>query len=147
MECVGPNIDTSLCGDHPWTVTYGPRTWICDDKNGNIALTAKCSLAQSTSSALCSMTLVAPKEAFTNANADLSELITATDVTLSTTVGTATVGPTDMVNLSVTVTGGQDILAAASTAIATPTGNSGTKLGPVFSGFIAAILSLTMMLL
>ncbi|KEF55224.1 uncharacterized protein A1O9_08878 [Exophiala aquamarina CBS 119918] len=145
MECVGSNIDTGLCGNHLWIVTYGPRTWVYDDSNGNIALTAKCSLAQSTSSVVCSMTLAAPKEVFTNTNADVSALITATGVPLSSKVVTATVRPTDMVSLSVTITGGQEILAAAATA--TPAGSSGTKISPLFSGFIASFLSPTMMLL
>lgn len=131
------------------TVTYGPRTFVVAESTGNIGATASCSLAESTRSAFCTAILVAPVQVFTDAlieSLELSELITATGLTLSTASISGTVMPSDMTVYSVTVTAGQELLASASAQTAA-SGNGGTKLGPLFSGFVAGVLSLTMLLL
>jgi hypothetical protein len=131
------------------TVTYGPRTFAYADSTGNLGATVSCSLAESTKSALCTAIVVAPVQVFTDANigsSELSEFITATGLTLSTASVSVTVSSSLMTTYPVTITAGQELLASAS-AQAAASGNSGTKLGPVFSGFVAGILSLTMMLL
>lgn len=150
LECVGNDIDVDICGDHPITVTYGPRTFVYADQVGNVGATVSCSLDGTTSSAKCSATLVAPAQVFTNpliGSSELNSLITASGVQLSTASVTGTVMPSDMTQYSVTITAGQAALASASAQSTSPAGNSGAKLSPVFSGFFAGIVSLTMMVL
>lgn len=147
LECVGDDIDLDVCGDHPVTVTYGPRTFVYSDQEGNIGATVSCSLAESTKSAKCSATLVAPAAVFTDplmGTSELSSLITASGVALSTAAVTGTVMPSDMTEYPVTITAGQAALASASAQSTNASGNSGSKFAPRLSGMFIGILSFAM---
>jgi len=60
MSCVDPNTDTEVCPYIHAFVPYGPTTWNYHHAAGVLDTTAKCSLTQSTSSAICTQTLVGP---------------------------------------------------------------------------------------
>jgi hypothetical protein len=168
IECTGSNIDTTVCGTEPQTLTFGPQTWLASQSSGNLAVTLDCDIASNSESATCTGSIAAPEAIFTDPAVGLSEisnLLTATTVQLSSTDFSGVISSTDFTYIPVTVTAGQDKLsgsgsgsdsgssgADSTSGVSSEGSDSGNSAGSLkvslgLSGLMAGALGLVMAVL